>query len=79
MNDWTIEQLREIETAFRNVQGKRIYLNGEPCTIQHLMLVQPAFSANHLGNALQIDAVGANGNTHKIRLYTKEWPEERRG
>jgi hypothetical protein len=77
MKDWNIEQLRELETALRNVQGKRIYLNGESCTIDHVMLVQPAFIAQHPGKVLEIDAVDTHGK-HEIRLYTSEWPEERR-
>ena len=76
--DWKIEQLREMETALRNAQQKRIYLNGEPCIITHMMLVQPALVANHKGRALEIDAVDTHGNKRKIRLYTSEWPEERR-
>jgi hypothetical protein len=78
MKDWSIEQLRELETALRNVQGKRLYLNGESCTIDHVMLVQPAFIAQHSGRALEVDALDTHGNKHKIRLYTSEWPEERR-
>lgn len=76
--DWKIEQLRETETALRNAQEKRIYLNGEPCIISHLMLVQPSFTANHPGKVLEIDAIDTHGNKHEIRLYTSEWPEERR-
>jgi hypothetical protein len=76
--DWKIEQLREVERTFRTAQGKRVYLNGEPCIIHHLMLVQPAFIANHPGKALEIDVIDTHGNKHEIRLYTSEWPEERR-
>lgn len=78
MKDWDIRQLRELETALRNAQGKRVYLNGEPCIIKHLMLVQPAVIANHPGRALEIDAIDTHGNKREIRLYTQEWPEERR-
>jgi hypothetical protein len=78
MKDWNIEQLRELETALHQGQGKRVYLNGEPCIINHLMLVQPALIANHPGKALEIDAVDTHGNKHEIRLYSSEWPEERR-
>lgn len=78
MKDWTIEQLREIETALRNGREKRVYLNGEPCVINHLLLVRPAVVAHHAGKSLEIDALDAHGNKHEIRLYTSDWPEERR-
>ncbi len=78
MKDWTVEQLRELETALRNVQGKRIYLNGEPCIINHLMLVQPALIANHPGRALELDAIDSHGNKLEVRMYTPDWPEDRR-
>ncbi len=76
--DWKIEQLREIETAFHNARKKRVYLNGEPCMVTHFLLVQPAFIANHPGKALEIDVTDTHGNKQEIRLYTSEWPEERR-
>lgn len=76
--DWEIEQLREIETALRNAQGKRVYLNGQPCIINSVFLVQPAVVADHPGKELGIDATDPEGNGHEIRLYTSEWPEERR-
>lgn len=83
--DWKIEQLRELETAFHvavsgsnNPLGKRVYLNGEPCTINHLLLVQPALAAHHPGKSLEIDLVDSENNKHEIRLYTSDWPEDRR-
>lgn len=83
--DWKIEQLRELETAFRvnvsgsnNPCGKCVYLNGKPCTIEHLLLVQPSVGANHAGKSLEIDVLDADGNKHEIRLYTSDWPEDRR-
>lgn len=79
MKDWNIEQLRELNTAFRNVQEKHVYLNGQPCTVQSISLVQPAFIAQHSGRVLGIDIVDPDGTRHEIRLYTSDWPEERRG
>lgn len=78
MEDWKIEQLREIKTALRNAREKYVYLNGQLCTVTSVLLVQPAFIVHHPGKALEIDAVDIHGSKHEIRLYTSEWPEERR-
>jgi len=78
MSDWNREQLRAIETAFRNARERRVYLNGQECIVAHLMLVQPAVVAGHDGNALEMDLTDAHGGTHTIRLYTAAWPEDRR-
>ena len=83
--DWKIEQLRDLETAFRvavsgsdNPLGKRVYLNGEPCIVRHLLLVQPSVAANHAGESLEIDLIDSENDKHEIRLYTSDWPEGRR-
>lgn len=83
--DWKIEQLRELETAFRvnvsgsnNPQNKHIYLDGKSCAITHLLLVRPSVAANHEGRSLEIDLADESGAKHEIRLYTAGWPEESR-
>lgn len=79
MRDWSVEQLREIETAFRlNGQERRLYIEGQPHVVRSVLLMQPSYGADHTGKRLDIDALDPEGNMVKIRLYTSEWPEERR-